>query len=88
MVLAEKTDDLVSIIDDAVTGSFEFSIEEDTAAGLEDPKENIPLPTIVGLLSTLLVVSKPNEELAGVVSVEPDVILSAANDPKVTAGLV
>lgn len=89
MVLAEKIDDLGSIIDDAVTVAVEFAESEaDAATGLEGPKENIPLPTTLGLLSALLGDSKPNEELAGVVSVELGFIASAANVPKVTADLV
>lgn len=66
------------------------------AVGFGDPpKENIPLPTIVGLLlSSLLAAAavaadapKPNEELAGAVRVELAVVApAAANDPKVTAG--
>lgn len=88
MVLAEKTDGFVSTTGDVVT----VAVEADAAAGLRDPKENIPLPTMVVLLSSLLAGAdvavadpKPNEELAGAVSVELAVIAPAANDPKVTA---
>lgn len=64
------------------------------AAGFGDTKENIPLPTIAGLLlSSLLAAAvaadapKPNEELAGAVRAELAVVApAAANDPKVTVG--
>lgn len=90
VVLAENTDGFVSTVDDAaIVVAVEFAVEADAAAGLGDPKENVPLPTMVaGLLSSLLVVvadivaddPNPNEGLAGAVSVE-----LAANDPKETA---
>lgn len=64
-------------------------VEADEAAGFGDPKENIPLPTMAGLLSPLLAVAaddpKPNEELAGAASAELAVVAPAANVPKVTA---
>lgn len=89
MVLAAKTDGFASTVDDAAVVAVEFAVDADAAAGLADPKENIPLPTTVGLLSSLLVVAgvaagdpKPNAAglAAGAVSVA-----FAANDPKVTA---
>lgn len=71
-VPAAKTDGFVSTVADAAV-AVEFAVEADAAAGLGDPKENIPLPTMVGLLSSLLVVAdvaaddpKPNAGLAGV----------------------
>lgn len=86
VVLAEKADGFVSTTDDAVT----VAVEADAVTGLRVPKENIPLPTAVGLLSSLLAMAdvadpKPNEELVDAVSVELAVIAPAANDPKVTA---
>lgn len=42
---------MVSTVDAVVAVAPEVVVEADAAAALGDPKENIPLPTMAGLLS-------------------------------------
>lgn len=92
-MLAEKAEGFVSTFDAGAAVPVGVVAKAEGAAVFGDPKENIPLPTLAGLLSSVIVVAavaigvpKLKEELAGAMSVVLVVVAPLANAPKVTVG--
>lgn len=91
----EKANGLLSTVDDAAVVVVGVVIEVAEAAGFGDPNANVPLPTMIDLIPSLLAIPavatddpKVKVEVAGAVSVVLLVVVALeAKEPNVTVGL-